>query len=692
MNHIYRSIWNDTSGTFIAVPENTTSAGRKSSSCKGSAAHPSHWARSTLAVALMLTCGTGAFALPTGGVVVTGAAGITTGAGATTITQTTQNAAINWLSFNIAPTESVQFVQPSKSSVTLNRVLGADPSSIFGKLSANGQVFLVNPNGILFGKSAAVNVGGLVASTRDIADADFIAGKYLFAGDSNAQVLNQGNINADGGYVALLGASVSNQGVISARLGTVALAAGNSVTLDLVGDGLLNVAVNQGAVNALVQNGGMIQADGGNVLLTAQGAGGLLRSAVNNTGVIQAQSLVNHNGAIQLTAGMAGGTVMVGGTVDVSGKTSGQSGGSVVATAEHVGLLGGHIDASGDTGGGTVLIGGDYEGKNPQVPNATATFVGADASISADALSQGDGGKIIVWSDGATRAYGTISARGGAQGGDGGLIETSGLWLDVNGIKTDASAKHGNSGTWLLDPNNITIQAAGAETNVTASPNFTSTNDTAIVTTATIETALNAGTSVIVATGSGGTNAQAGNILVNSTLTYTAVAGPTLTLNAAGNVTVNSAVTATTGSFVVNAGGNINVAAATTATTGNLTYKAAGNIDFNAATTVTTGTISALAGGNVTIGVGNPMTVTTGDIVLRGDNDGTGPGAVIGGTVAVNCAANCLTITTGALRVRFNPVGYASTAAEIANYGTKLTGGGALDAKAWVFGLGDNKV
>ena len=228
----------------------------------------SSFTRNALALSIMLAYGANAIALPAGGVVAVGTANITTGAGATTITQSSKNAVLNWQSFNIAPNEAVNFVHPSFSSVSLNRVLGGDPSSILGSLSANGKVFLVNPSGILFGKGASVNVGGLVASTLNIADADLMAGRYLFSGASNALVVNQGSINAPGGYVALLGANVDNQGVIAARLGSVALAAGTAVTLDLVGDGLLNVAVNQGAVNALVRNGGLIQADGGHVLMT----------------------------------------------------------------------------------------------------------------------------------------------------------------------------------------------------------------------------------------------------------------------------------------------------------------------------------------------------------------------------------------------------------------------------------------
>jgi hypothetical protein len=213
-------------------------------------------------------------------------------------------------------------------------VIGADPSSILGNLSANGKVFLVNPNGILFGKGASVNVGGLVASTLNISDSDFMAGNYKFAG-AGGSVLNQGSIHADGGYVALLGANVSNQGIINARLGSVALAAGNAITLDVAGDGLLNVAINEGAVQALVNNGGMIQADGGQVLMTAQAAGNLLQTAVNNTGVIQAQTIENHNGVIKLLGDMQSGTVNVGGKLDASAPDTG-NGGFIETSAAHV--------------------------------------------------------------------------------------------------------------------------------------------------------------------------------------------------------------------------------------------------------------------------------------------------------------------------------------------------------------------
>ncbi|AAZ19629.1 possible heme-hemopexin-binding/utilization protein [Psychrobacter arcticus 273-4] len=328
MNRIYRSICNLRTGTFIAVSENARSAGKKSSLGNTMSTSGAHFALKTLAASLLVACGSSlVYAQPVGGVVSAGNANISSMPGSMTINQTSQNVAINWQSFNIQSGESVNFVQPNSSSVALNRVLGSDPSSIMGNLSANGKVFLVNPNGVLFGKDATVNVGGLVASTLNITDADFMADNYKFSGTETGTVLNQGAINAaDGGFVALLGANVSNQGVIAAKLGTVALAAGKAMTLDVAGDKLLNVVVNQDVVNALVENGGLIQADGGQVLMTSQTAGGLLANAVNNTGVIQAQTIQNVKGTIKLLAGMQNGSMLVAGTIDASAPNGGDGG------------------------------------------------------------------------------------------------------------------------------------------------------------------------------------------------------------------------------------------------------------------------------------------------------------------------------------------------------------------------------
>ncbi|WP_159915425.1 YDG domain-containing protein [Pantoea sp. 18069] len=346
MNHIYRSIWSEKLGTYVAVAETAVSAGKKVSSSSSGAGH---FAVTALAAALCLGWGGAALANPTGGVVMAGSASISSAAGNTTIVQGSQNAAINWQSFNIGAGEAVRFVQPNANAVALNRVIGSDPSKILGSLSANGKVFLVNPNGIMFGAGASVNVGGLVASTLSLTDSDFLAGRYRFSGNSRAGVSNQGQINAPGGYVALLGANVGNTGAITARLGTVALAAGQAVTLDVAGDGLLNLSVDQGAVNALVDNGGLIQADGGQVLMTAQAVGDLLNSVVNNTGVVQAQTIDNRGGTIKLLGDMRSGTVIVGGTLDAS-AAGGGNGGFIETSAANVKYNGAKITTAAPQG------------------------------------------------------------------------------------------------------------------------------------------------------------------------------------------------------------------------------------------------------------------------------------------------------------------------------------------------------
>ncbi|MCC7703651.1 filamentous hemagglutinin N-terminal domain-containing protein [Janthinobacterium sp. GW460P] len=333
MNRIYRSIWNQATGAYAAVSENVKSAGKRS--MPGGSGGGAHFALTGMAAALMLGYGSLALAGPAGGTVVAGQATINGAPDATVIRQGSQNAVINWANFNIGKGESVQFQQPNSNAVALNRVLGGDGTTILGNLSANGKVFIVNPNGVLFGQGASVNTAGLVASTLDISNADFMAGKYQFAGNGTGKVLNQGSISAPGGYVALLGAHVSNEGTIQARLGSVALAAGKAITLDVAGDGLLNVAVNAGAVGALVNNGGLIQADGGSVVLTAQAAGDLLKTVVNNTGVIEAHSIDTRGGTIKLLGDMQSGTVNAAGTLDASAPVSGK-GGFIDTSAAHV--------------------------------------------------------------------------------------------------------------------------------------------------------------------------------------------------------------------------------------------------------------------------------------------------------------------------------------------------------------------
>lgn len=308
MNKIYALVWNPAQDCWNVVSENCSRRGKRSS-------------KRRLAVALSLlglAALEPAYALPTGQNIVSGQGNISTSGQQMTINQQSDKLITQWDSFSVGGNESVTFHQPGSSSVALNRVVGVNGSDIQGKIDANGKVFLVNPNGVVFGKNAQVNVGGLVASTRDISNADFLAGKNRFVGKSQAEVRNDGTLTAaQAGSVALLGARVSNQGVIQAQMGSIALGAGDDITLNFDGNKLLNLQVDGAAVNALVQNGGLLKAEGGQVLMTAKAASDVLQTVVNNQGTITATTLSNQAGRIVLDGGNSG-VVNVAGTLDAS--------------------------------------------------------------------------------------------------------------------------------------------------------------------------------------------------------------------------------------------------------------------------------------------------------------------------------------------------------------------------------------
>ncbi|MBN2965005.1 filamentous hemagglutinin N-terminal domain-containing protein [Sulfurospirillum sp. T05] len=266
-------------------------------------------------------------AAPSGGVVTSGSANITQSGAVTTITQSTQKAAINWTDFSIKANETVNFVQPSANAIALNRVVGNERSVIDGALSANGQVWLLNSNGVLFGKNASINTAGLLATTSSLSDADFNAGNYTFSGASNNAILNLGTITISSeGYAILSGKEVQNQGSIHALRGDVHLVGADTVSINLNGNSLLNLTVNKGVLDALVKNSGSIQADGGEVYLTTNAVDELLKGVVNSTGIIEARSLEDAKGKIVLFA--HGGSAHVDGTLDASGgfiETSGKS-------------------------------------------------------------------------------------------------------------------------------------------------------------------------------------------------------------------------------------------------------------------------------------------------------------------------------------------------------------------------------
>ncbi|WP_448164914.1 two-partner secretion domain-containing protein [Burkholderia cepacia] len=326
MNKAYSLVWNEVQGGWCAVGETARRRGKSGGGKRLLAAGVS---------LLGLAAASGAYALPTGGVIAGGQADIATSADNKTmsINQHTDKLITNWQDFSVGGGERVSFKQPTNQSIALNRVIGANGSQIHGQLDANGRVFLVNPNGVMFGAGAQVNVGGLVASTQNLSDADFMAGRYRFAGTSGQSVENAGTIAAtEGGSVALLGARVSNTGVIRAQMGRVALGAGNAFNVNFDGNGLLNLQVESGAVDAQANNGGLLKADGGEVLMTARAAGDLLGSVVKNTGTIEAKGLSSRGGKITLD----GGQVHVGGKLDASAQDASTAGGTVTTRGERV--------------------------------------------------------------------------------------------------------------------------------------------------------------------------------------------------------------------------------------------------------------------------------------------------------------------------------------------------------------------
>jgi len=495
-------------------------------------------------------------AAPEGGNVVAGQASIQRQGGNTSINQASQRAIINWQSFNIGASERVLHNMPNAGSHALHRVVGGGGASqLAGELRSNGNVYLVNPAGVVIHKGARIDVGGFLASTHNISDADFMAGHLNFnqPGRPGAVIINLGQISVkDSGFAALVAPTVRNDGIIVARLGRIALASGNSYTLDFHGDELITFTAPEPVVNGLynpegeqlgVTNNGQIKAEGGVVLLTASQLDGIVKAVVNNGGTISAASAeleggkivfraegavnVVNTGSLDASSGAAGGMVRVSGesAVNVSGTVTatGETGGRITVTGEEVTLSNANLDASGATGGGTVLVGGNAMGQGPE-KNAENTSVAADVSIRADATQSGDGGQVVVWSDGTTTFAGSISAKGGAESGNGGWVETSGHVLNVpDTARVNTSAANGRFGEWLLDPVDYVIAASGG--NMTG--NLLSSN-------------LATGNVTILSSHSGGSG---GDIFVNDAVRW--VSNTRLTLSADRDVHINANITAT---------------------------------------------------------------------------------------------------------------------------------------------------
>jgi filamentous hemagglutinin family protein len=321
MNRIHRIIWSKIREKWTVVSEKSGASGCPIITVGAL----------SLAALLATTSPASALdsgALPTGGRITSGSGTIASSGSQMTVTQNSAKLLANWNTFNIGESASVRFAQPDAASTVLNRIADQNPSLILGSLSSNGTVFLINQNGLVFGKSAKVDVGGLVASTLNLSDSDFLNGRYPFSGIGNAgKIENLGTITAmPGGVVALIAPKVTNEGQITADKGSVAMLAGDQVTVDFNGDGMIRYAVGRGSVDALAENNGLISADGGLVVMSAEAADALSRAVVNNGGEIRAHTLENRGGRIVLVSDMEYGTMTVDGKLDASAPDGGDGG------------------------------------------------------------------------------------------------------------------------------------------------------------------------------------------------------------------------------------------------------------------------------------------------------------------------------------------------------------------------------
>lgn len=588
-------------------------------------------------------------ARPTGGAVVAGTAAISQTGNNTRINQTTQRAAVNWQSFDVGSKQSVTFAQPSASSVTLNRVTGPDPSQIAGRINANGQVVLVNQSGVTFYQGAQVNTNGLMVSAAGISNQNFMAGNMKFdqPGKPNAKIDNQGEITINqAGLAAFVAPQVANSGTITAKLGHVVLAGAKTATLDLYGDGLLSLDVTNQVTKAppgataLVTNTGVIVADGGTVQLTARAADGVVQNLVRAGGTIRAATVGQRTGVVALNG--VGGSIEVDGQLAAPGTAPGTTGGSVeVVSSGNVTVAStARINASGKSGGGVIAIGTNLA-RAKGGPSVTPTQVAANvivqhgATIAADAITNGNGGRVTVLSSNTSQIDGLVTAKGGASGGNGGFVETSGEYLGVT-VPVDVSAPVGKPGTWLLDPEFLDIingpPPTGTEDGTFLKTHEVLYNDgrTATPDTITNEVINGANFNVVL---------QASDTLtVGANINLAQGQNLSLTLEAGGTVTVSPGVTVTaTGDIILATGGAGPASPAPPPAQSAPLISIGGTVDSIG------GTISLLSGTGGTINIGTGGSVAAANIAL---NSGSGGIALTGNSV-LGQAASVIDLTSG---------------------------------------------
>ncbi len=533
MNHIFRTIWSIATQTWHAASEIASVAGKKNTTSQSSGA---------LAVIILGLAMPGradaqgppvASQLPTGGVVARGTATIgkteTAQAATMVVNQSSQRAVVNWDTFNLGSSATLNFVQPNAQAVTLNRVNDSHPSQIFGHIHANGQVFITNSNGVYFAPGSSVDVGALTATTHSISDDNFMAANYAFERHgATGKIINEGHISAAlGGYVALLAPEVQNSGVVVARAGSVAMAAGDLITLKIDDKGsLAGITTTPGTIASLIENKQAIQAPDGQIILSSLAVNKLQGGIIKNSGSLEANSLVSKGGKIFL------------------------EGDDITLTSTS------KIDATGKTGGGAVLVGGDWQGSG-DMRQATRVTMETGASIDASATDRGDGGKVVLWSDvhnadSQTIVHGKIRSEAGPNGGNGGEIETSGHYLNVDDIQVSTQATKGGAGKWLLDPYDVTISTSATATETLTGGVYTPSGSASNIRNTDLQNALASGDVEVSTTGGG---AQTGNIKISTEITWSSA--NTLTLSATGEIYGFGKITRTgSGALIFNQEGN----------------------------------------------------------------------------------------------------------------------------------------
>lgn len=578
-------------------------------------------------------------ALPQGGQAAQGSVTIATPSPSQmVVTQTSQRAVVNWSDFSIGSGGLVDIQQPNASAAILNRVTGGNASLINGGLHANGQVYLLNPHGIVVGPNGVIDTAAFLASILHASDSAFMAGGPLaFSGDSTAGITNLGVIHASTGDVALFAPAVANRGTIAAPNGTAALVSGSEILFAPGGPSsfLIKAPVDAGLAGPAIDNSGVIAA----AQAELKAAGSPYALAVNNSGLVSATTMTRSGGRVVLDGGA--GDVVNSGTLTAQ---AGDEGGAIDVLGTHV-ELSGHavVDASGPSGGGAIRIGGGAHGADPSVTNAQTATVGPDAVIRANATGGGNGGSVVVWSDDATDFQGSIEAKGGVQGGDGGSAEVSGHTLAFGG-RADLSAPAGATGTLLLDPATIDIDAATAASidmsldtakvteqatsSVTVSSPISNATTTNTLTLDAPSVAVNAninlpsGSIDFGSTGNAGTSVTSTSAATLSAKTI-AVLGNYQTVNLAGPVSAtsfgyvptNSTLTSLTANNASNAIKNLNLTNGTVSLTGDVDVRSTTSM-LVASKLTTAGNLTFVAGGDLAFGGGTPTLDVAGTTTL----------------------------------------------------------------------------